>query len=334
RPFFEMTSSRLPDQVLATRGDRLALLRSIWRGADGDSGPIEIPWLSVLEVDEGGEPAEWVTFDPDALDAAYAELDARYLAGEAAPHARTWEARLGPVRAIAARDWERLAAGFAPGFVIEDHRPVGLFSISPDEWAASVRVLLELRPDARFRVHHVLALEDRRSLTLEGGERNEPEGAVEGAGTSVMSYGGGGVRQWPAYTADQLGAARACYEKLAAKAPPRIENAATRAFQRGCAALQAWDWEGFAALCAPGFRGIDRRKMLHNELARDEWLASYRPIVAMTSSGSTGEVLATRGNRLMLGRYVWQGSDGHVGPSEIEYLSIIAVDDRRDHAAV
>ncbi len=31
-----------------------------------------------------------VVFDPDDIDAAIAELDARYLAGEAAPHAHTW----------------------------------------------------------------------------------------------------------------------------------------------------------------------------------------------------------------------------------------------------
>ena len=29
-------------------------------------------------------------FDPDDIDAAFAELDARYLAGEAAAHSHTW----------------------------------------------------------------------------------------------------------------------------------------------------------------------------------------------------------------------------------------------------
>ena len=32
----------------------------------------------------------YVAFDLDGLDAAFEELDARYLAGEAAPYARTW----------------------------------------------------------------------------------------------------------------------------------------------------------------------------------------------------------------------------------------------------
>jgi hypothetical protein len=115
---------------------------------------------------------------------------------------------------------------------------------------------------------------------------------------------------------------------------PRIENAASRTFARARDALEAQDWERFAALFAPGFQGIDRRTMLQNELDRDEWLVSYRPIVEMTSSRTTSEVLATRGDRLVLARYLWQGADGLVGPSEIEYVLLIEVDGRGDHAAV
>ena len=35
-------------------------------------------------------------FDLDDIDAAFAELDARYLAGEAAAHAHTWSVIAGP----------------------------------------------------------------------------------------------------------------------------------------------------------------------------------------------------------------------------------------------
>src|SRR4029453_10483424 len=112
------------------------------------------------------------------------------------------------------------------------------------------------------------------------------------------------------------------------------ENAATRAYGRGLDALQAQDWQRFAALFAPGFRGVDRRKMLRNELDRDEWLVSYRPMVEMTSSRPPYEVVATRGGRLMLARHCWQGTDELVGPSEIEVLLVVEVDGRGDHVAV
>ena len=78
--------------LLATRGDRLALFRLRLVAADGNSGQVEVEYLDVVEVDEHGARAAEVTFDPEDLDAAYDELDARYIAGEGAPHATQMEA--------------------------------------------------------------------------------------------------------------------------------------------------------------------------------------------------------------------------------------------------
>ena len=46
--------------------------------------------LNVVEIDADERIAAHVVFDLDDIDAAFAELDARYLAGEAAAHAHTW----------------------------------------------------------------------------------------------------------------------------------------------------------------------------------------------------------------------------------------------------
>ena len=46
--------------------------------------------LSVVEIDADERIVARVVFDPDDIDAAFEELDARYLAGEAAAHAHTW----------------------------------------------------------------------------------------------------------------------------------------------------------------------------------------------------------------------------------------------------
>ena len=43
-----------------------------------------------IEIDADDRIAARVAFDPDDIDAAFEELDARYLAGEAAAHAHTW----------------------------------------------------------------------------------------------------------------------------------------------------------------------------------------------------------------------------------------------------
>ena len=56
------------------------------------SGPEEFlsDALGVVEIDSDKRIAAIVMFDLDDFDAAIAELDARYLAGEAAAHAHTW----------------------------------------------------------------------------------------------------------------------------------------------------------------------------------------------------------------------------------------------------
>ena len=46
--------------------------------------------LSIVEIDADERIGAVVMFDLDDFDAAIAELDARYLAGEAAAHAHTW----------------------------------------------------------------------------------------------------------------------------------------------------------------------------------------------------------------------------------------------------
>jgi hypothetical protein len=117
------------------------------------------------------------------------------------------------VRAAAARDWEQLASVFAPDLLIEDHRPLGVFTVrSRDEYVASVRSLLELRPEARLRVDHVLALDDRRSLTVvhwEGVETFEIPAAV------VTEYGLDGVRRREdVYSLEQLDEAWARFAEL------------------------------------------------------------------------------------------------------------------------
>ena len=46
--------------------------------------------LGVGEIDAEGRIVAAIAFDPEEIDAAIEELDARYLAGEAAAHSHTW----------------------------------------------------------------------------------------------------------------------------------------------------------------------------------------------------------------------------------------------------
>src|SRR5262245_18271377 len=83
---FELQSTRFMDHLLPLSDNRCALVRTrvVFEGSlEGfDAGPSELEHLQVLEVDDQGDAVAIVVVDLDDLDAAYAELDQRYAAGE------------------------------------------------------------------------------------------------------------------------------------------------------------------------------------------------------------------------------------------------------------
>ena len=80
-------------------------------------------------------------FDLDDIDAAFEELDARYLAGEAAAHAHTWSVIAGGLR----RDQPTRTAATTPDWVNIDHRRET--AIAPGDLIAYIRAAWDL--DAR-----------------------------------------------------------------------------------------------------------------------------------------------------------------------------------------
>src|SRR5262249_22469146 len=168
-------------------------------------------------------------------------------------------------------------ATFATDFVIEDHRPVGLFtSFSRDEWVASARTLLGLRPDATVRLAHVIAIDDCRALTVGCWAGGEPEGAFETPNVVVRDIHPDGTRFWHIYDLDQLDEAGARYDTLRPD-PLRIPpNAATRATDRNVDAVVARDWETVAATCAPSLVFEDRRRLIRTTGDRDMFIANCK----------------------------------------------------------
>ena len=76
--------------VIATRGEHLVLSRARTSGRDQRAEAFHVEVLDVVEIDAEERFTARVVFDADDLDAAFEELDARYLAGEAAAHADMW----------------------------------------------------------------------------------------------------------------------------------------------------------------------------------------------------------------------------------------------------
>ena len=90
RAIAELGITNLTSTVIATRGERLVLVRGRFAGRDQGPEAFLTEVLGIVEINADERIVAIVSFDLDDIDAAFAELDARYLAGEAAEHADAW----------------------------------------------------------------------------------------------------------------------------------------------------------------------------------------------------------------------------------------------------
>src|SRR5262249_19102454 len=207
------------------------------------------------------------------------------------------------------------------------------------EAVQNFRAVLEVADDIAMRVDDVLDL--RSDAFFLGrphvGTDRASGGTYERPYLWVAVFGTDGlVTRSEIFDADRDADALARFDELAAEPPPTalITNAATRSWDRVRDAWEARDWDRFVAIHPPGFRQIDRRSMVHLDLDRDEYLRSMRMIFDMSSSRFTANILATRGERLMLTRARFEGTDRSVGPSEVEFLTVVEVNDAGDRVAM
>jgi hypothetical protein len=121
---------RLEVEPIAIRGSRFSLTRGCYRDFDDADQPIAVELLHVTELGDDGLMHATVNFDLDDMDAAFEELDARYLADAAPAHAHTWSVIAGgyaalnrgemPVTTPAFEDIDRRrGASLAPGDLME-----------------------------------------------------------------------------------------------------------------------------------------------------------------------------------------------------------------------
>ena len=99
--------------------------------------------LAVFEIDADERIAAVVSFDYDDIDAAFAELDARYLAGEAAAHARAWSAIVSGYAAINRHE----VPPTTPDWANVDHRR--LIAFAPGEMPQYFRATFDVAPDVK-----------------------------------------------------------------------------------------------------------------------------------------------------------------------------------------
>lgn len=302
--------------TVATRGGRLALVRARYSRSGLEPGAFRVDFLQIVEIDTTEQIAAMAAFDLNDFDAAIAELDRRYLAGEGAPHARTWSVI---TRAYAAVN-RREPPPTTPDWVNLDHRKARAFA--PGDLAAYLKVTWDLlTPGVNIyieAVHRLTALGAVVTRVYQGISREGFDAEWREVGVSTVK--GDLIDRSELFDETDLGAAIARFEELDRRAR-RLENAATRVVEHFLNHLAAGDWPAIAEFYAEDVSTYDRRRVVAAEViqGRDANVANWRVLVDIAPDNLTSTTVATRGERLTLTRV-------HSAAFQTDVLNLLEID--------
>src|SRR5919109_1102397 len=106
--------------TVAVRGERLILYHSIIGGPRDDPRRFEAECLMLYEIDQNGRLLMTILLDPHDLDAAFDELDDRYIAGEGSRHEPVWSVIVGSLASFNEHDWRRFRQFRTPDYALID----------------------------------------------------------------------------------------------------------------------------------------------------------------------------------------------------------------------
>ena len=211
--FAEMGVSSVDLEPVALRGERLALMRvAFWVGESC------VEFYSIGQTDEEGLGTDLVTFDLEDLDSAYAELDARYLAGEGAESADTVWPLFEGFAAFNRQDWSAVREVFADGLQVIDNRPPPRMYAEvdgPDAFVVALKTIWELAAHVSIqtvtlhRMAHGALVQTTRTTTVmaDGGE-------AENLFVAFVEVGHGQITRFEFFAEDDLDRATARFEEL------------------------------------------------------------------------------------------------------------------------
>nr|WP_067285619.1 BTAD domain-containing putative transcriptional regulator [Mycobacterium sp. 1164985.4] len=309
------TSWKVEVEAVAIRGDRLALTREAFLDYDDPTRPITVELVVLTDVADKQEDLQTIFFDPEDTDAAYAELETRYLAGEAVTFSRTWSAIAESYAMVNRRE----VPGTTPAWV--DHRLVA--TIEADDLIANLRASWEIAPDIRFRIAAVHKLTGAGAVIHHVVEGHSEEGfPFEYQELAVVTVHGDRPDRFEMFDENDLDAAFARFDELSQES--RIENAATRAWASVADAFNRRDLNGYLNLVSADRQIDDRRKGLQAVIAGPDQRAHVNLLFELAPRGSQMEVepIAVRGTRLALVRTCWLDGTLSERPVTNELLAV------------
>jgi ketosteroid isomerase-like protein len=338
RPLLTMRAGDASLDLVATRGERLALMHSVMRMEDESVGPSVIESLMLVETDERGDIAAYDRWDLEDEDAAWAEIDARWTSGEGPQHPglTTFSDFFA---ALERREWDAAAACYAADFVGHDHRLVSWGTVrGPGALVRTLQEMVSLAPDVRMRSNHQRACA-RGAIVHNIWVGTREGGAFESPFVCVGEFGADGrfIRA-DFYDPHHLDRAFARFEEIRAieRSDPRATrvrpNLATAAMERNWTAFDALDLaaadaalDAARAHYAPDFVWDDRRPLVGLSGDLELMLASVRERLVM-GARQQRTIVATAGDRVAIGRVLWAGGPED-GRFEVEFLVVSEVDE-------
>jgi hypothetical protein len=318
---FKVDELRLNQGLVATRGDRLALIRGVAFSRDGNVDLAEAAGVSVIETDDELLVRN-VTFDPEEMAAALDELDAQFTALGGNPLIATMR------HAFDTRDWDTLASVFTDDCTIVDSRTAGWGAIDRDVFVAYQRSVAELSDDAHLWVDH---LREHGNVSISTGRAfgTNAGGVWEIAFVTIgVTNADGRTRHFETYELDDMAVAvQRFHELTAADGSESVANAAWRAACQQARSVNTRDWDGYLATLTADSEVEDRRSGVAVFARGDEAvLAVHRVAFTLDRCRLERELLAMRGEQLALGRTTVTFEDRDAGPAEVTCLNLFEVD--------
>jgi hypothetical protein len=319
----DVGATDLTSTVIATRGERLVLARLRLSGRDHRPEAFHSEMLGIVEIDADNRVTARILFDLDDINAAFEELDRRYLAGEAAAHAHTWSVITGIYAAVNRRE----LPATTPDWVNTDHRRGIAFA--PGEMTAYIRAGRDLTPDTRIYVEAVHRLSNLGAVFTQVMKGTSADGFdAEWREIGILTIEGDLISRGELFDETDIDAALARFDELDRQAP-LLENAATHTWVRLVDAFNRRDVDSFVALMTADGRLDDRRKGLRALLDGPARRKAGHALFEVPPSSYRMEVepIAIRGSRLSLTRERYRDTDDANRPVVVELLTVMKVSD-------
>lgn len=310
--------------AIATRGERVVLVRARFSLGGGAPEEFGLDLLHVIEVDADNRIAATVTFDPDDVDAAVAELDTRYLAGESVGHAQTWMAIARNVAAFNRREPLMTTSDW----VTIDHRRATAFE--PGDITPYIHATWDVAPDINLRIEAVHRLNNSGALFTQVLKGTSKEGFdAEWRDVIILTADGAQLSSLEVFDETDLAAALTRFDELSRPAQ-RLENAASRVYERIFAYFASRDWTAMKAVIGEDILDDDRRRVANAGIRRGRtaMIANIQAGANLGARSITSTVIATRGNRLALRHLRFSGEGRDAFHNELLGIAEINDDQR------